>query len=163
MRGRGAGRPGLRSLASAALLGLLLTACQSAAPTAPPQPRQTTTSLEPAAARSALARHLIDEGFTVDRDVGGFRVQSTDGRFMQCDTLLLRPRGRDTKQTRLTRPDQTTTTAAIRIEVAGERTRLSWEPRFVGSYLNRFDNNRFERPCRSSGVFEHLLSTALPN
>lgn len=145
------------------LLGLLVAACQPAPPPGPPPPRQTTTSLDLEEARVALVARLVAEGFTVEPDVGGLRVRADDPRFMRCDVLMLRPRGRDTKQTQPTRPDQTTTTVIIRIEAAGPRTRLAWEPRFFGSYLNRLDNIRFDAPCRSTGVLEQLLATALPD
>jgi hypothetical protein len=151
-----------RAVALAALLGLLAAACQPAAPAGPPPPRQTTTGLELEAARTALADRLAAEGFTVEAAVGGLRVHSFDPRFMTCDVLTLRPRGSESEQTRLARPDRTTTTVAIRLEEAGARTALSWEPRFTGSYLNRFDNLRFEQPCRSTGVLERWLATALP-
>ena len=151
------------ALAGAVGLAVLVAACQPAAPTGPPPPRQTTTSLEIDAARTALTQALVAQGITVEPDVGGLRLTATDPRFMRCDTLQLRPRGRDTQQTQLARPDRTTTTAAVRIESAGARTQLSWAPRFSGSYLNRLDNIRFEQPCRSTGVLEQLLSTALPN
>lgn len=150
-------------IAGGGLLALLVGACQPAAPTSPPPPRQTTTSLDIEAASVALADRLIAEGFTVERDVGGLRVRSEDPRFMRCEVLTIRPLGGESKQTRLTRPDRTTSTAAVRIEAAGQRTRLTWEPRFLGSYLNRLDNIRFEAPCRSTGQLEHLLTTALPN
>jgi hypothetical protein len=155
-------RPYLRALVLGVGLGGLLAACQPV-PSGPPPARQTTTSLDLSSARDLLAERLAAEGFTVELDVGGLRVRSTDPRFMRCDTVWVRPLGRDSGQTRLVRPDQTVTTASIRIEAAGPRTRVSWQPRFTGSYLNRLDNIRFDNPCRSTGVLEQLLSTALPN
>ncbi len=163
MHERRRGYSGLRPLTAAVLLGLLASACQPAAPAGPPPPRQTTTSLDIEAASVALADRLIAEGFTVERDVGGLRVRSEDTRFMRCDVLKIRPRGGESEQTRLVRPDRTITTATVRIEQAGPRTRLGWEPRFVGSYLNRLDNIRFDSACRSTGVLEQLLATALPD
>lgn len=160
MRHRGCGG---RALAWSLVLAGLVVACQPAPPPGPPPPRQATTSLDPEAARTSLAERLTAEGFTVEADVGGLRLRSDDPRFMACDVLTIRPRGGESEQTRLARPERTTTTATIRIEAAGTRTRLSWEPRFSGSYLNRLDNIRFEQPCRSTGVLERLLETALPN
>ena len=157
------GRPTLPALAAAVLLGLLASACQPAAPTGPPPPRQTTTSLDIEAASTALAERLIAEGFTVERDVGGLRLRSEDPGLMRCDVLTIHPRGSESEQTQLARPDRTTSTAAVRIEQAGSRTRVSWEPRFLGSYLNRLDNIRFDSPCRSTGQLEQLLATALPD
>lgn len=145
------------------MLAGLVAACQPAPQAGPPPPLRTTTSLDLEAARSGLAGRLAAEGFTVEQDVGGLRASSTDPRFMRCDTLQLRPLGRDSGQTRFVRPDRTLTTAAIRIEAAGARTQLSWQPGFGGSYLNRLDNIRFDNPCRSTGVLEQLLSTALPD
>jgi hypothetical protein len=155
-------RPLLRALVLGVVLGGLVAACQPA-PSGPPPVRQTTTSLDLPSARDLLAERLAAEGFSVEREVGGLRVSSKDPRFMRCDALRVRPLVRDSGQTRLTRPDQTLTTATIRIEAAGPRTRVSWQPRFTGSYLNRLDNIRFDSPCRSTGVLEQLLSTALPN
>jgi hypothetical protein len=154
---------GTRALAASLVLAALVAACQPAPPPGPPPPRQTTTSLDLQAARTTLTERLVALGFTVEADVGGLRVRSADPRFMRCDALKLRPRGSESEQSRLTRADRTTTTAAIRIEAAGARTRLSWEPRFSGSYLNRLDNIRFDNPCRSTGELERLLATALPD
>ena len=142
----------------------LLAGCQPAppgAPAGPPPARQTTTSLDLETARAALAERLIAEGFTVDRDVGGLRVQSTDPRFMRCASLPVRSRDSDSSQRRMARADRTTTTATIRLEQAGARTRLSWQPGFTGSYLNRIENIRFAAACESTGAFEQLMSTAL--
>jgi len=155
-------------LAQALVLSLglagLLAACQptpSAAPAAPA--RQTTTSLDLETARATLAERLIAAGFAVDLDVGGLRVQATDPRFMRCATLPVRSRDRKSSQRQMARADRTVTTATIRLEEAGARTRVSWQPSFTGSYLNRLDNLRFDAPCRSTGAFEQLLSTALPD
>jgi hypothetical protein len=149
-------------------LGLagLVAACQpgpASAPAGPPPARQTTTSLDLEAARATLAERLIAAGFAVDQDVGGLRVRSTDPRFMRCASLPVRSRDSDSSQRQMARAERTTTTATIRLEQAGARTRVSWQPSFTGSYLNRIENIPFEAPCRSSGVFEQLMSTVLPN
>ena|GEM_PF-959463 len=156
----------LLTLASILGLGASLVACQpapSGLPSAPPPARQTTSSLDLEAARATLAERLIAEGFTVERAVGGLHVRTTDPRFMRCPVLQVRSRDRESSQRRLVRPDRTVTTAAIRIEEAGPRTRVSWQPTFTGSYLNRVDNIRFEQACADSGALAQLLSTALPD
>ncbi len=144
-------------------LGALLGACQPPpSPPGPAPPLRTTTSLDLPATHAALAERLAAEGFTVERSVGGVTVSSTDPRFTACDRLQLRERGSDDTRSELVRPDRTTATAVIRIEEAGARTRLSWQTRFTGSYLNRFDNLRVEAPCRGTGELERLLETLLP-
>ena len=115
MHERRRGYSGLRTVTASALLGLLASACLPAGQAGPPPPRQTTTSLDIEAASVVLADRLIAEGFTVERDVGGLRVRSEDPRFMACDVLTIRPRGGESEQTQLARPDRTTSTAAVRI------------------------------------------------
>ena len=159
-------RPKLRHWRKALLSGpvlLALTACQPpAAPPGPPPPVGTTTSLDLDSARMALAERLLALGFSVDRDVGGLSARTTDTRFSACPAIWVSELGRRDRR-RLVEADRTLATATIRIEEAGPRTRLGWQTRFSGSYLNRFDNNRFEAPCRSTGELERLLETALPN
>jgi hypothetical protein len=146
------------------LLALGLAACQPPAqPPGPPPPSRTTTSLGLEAARETLAERLQAQGFAVERRVGGLVARSTDKSLASCDVIRLRELGQDDTRSRLVRADALTATADIRIEEAGPRTRLSWQTRFVGSYLNRFDNVRVDAPCRSTGALERLLETALPN
>ena len=147
-----------------ALLGLLaVAACQPPAPPpGPPPPARTTTSLELDAARAAFAERLLVLGFSVDREVGGLVVSTTEPRFTACPAIWVSELGRRDRS-RLTRPDRTTATAVVRIEATGARTLLTWRTSFSGSYLNRFDNLRFEAPCRSTGELEQLLAGTLPN
>ena len=147
-----------------ALLGLLaVAACQPPAPPpGPPPPARTTTSLDLETARTTLTERLIAQGFSVDREVGGLVVSTTDPRFSACPAIRVSELGRR-ERNRLTRPDRTTATAVVRIEAAGARTLLTWQASFSGSYLNRFDNIRFEAPCRSTGELERLLAGTLPN
>jgi hypothetical protein len=161
MTGRAAA---LRPLLIACLLAFAVAACRPPAPPpGPPPPLATSTSLDLETAREQLAERLLASGFSVVQRVGGLSVSTTDPRFASCDVISVRERGSDATRSRLTRADAVTATADIRIEVAGPRTRLSWQTRFSGSYLNRFDNIRFEQPCRSTGELERLLATALPN
>ena len=158
--------PWLRTALSALALVGLVAACQpisSGRPAGPPPPRQTTTSLDLETARATLAERLGAAGFMVEPDVGGFRVSSADPRFMRCPVVPVRSIDRSSSKRQLARADRTTTTATIRIEEAGRRTRLSWKPTFTGGYLNRIENLRFERPCAGTGVFAQLMETALPN
>jgi len=148
------------------VLAALVAACQpvpAGLPSGPPPPRQTTTSLDLETARATLAERLRGEGFSVERDVGGLRVRATDPRFMRCPVVQVRSLDRDSSKRQSARADRTITTVTIRVEEAGRRTSLSWQPTFTGSYLNRIENLRFERACASTGVVEQLLSTALPN
>jgi hypothetical protein len=147
-----------------AVLGLLaVAACQPPAPPpGPPPPLRTTTSLDLETARTTLTERLMAQGFSVDREVGSLVVRSTDPRFSACPVISVSELGRRDRS-RLTRPDRTTATAVVRSEAAGARTLLTWQTSFSGSYLNRFDNLRFEEPCRSTGELERLLAGTLPN
>lgn len=151
------------ALLMACLLMFGVTACQPPAPPpGPPPPLRTTTSLDLEGARTALAERLLAQGFSVDREVGGLVVSTSDPRFAACPAVWVSELGRRERR-RLAEADRTTAAATIRIEAAGPRTRLSWQTSFSGSYLNRFDNIRFDGPCRSTGALERLLETALPN
>ena len=153
-----------RTLLTPCLLALGIAACQPPAPPpGPPPPLVTSTSLDLETARETLAERLLAMGFAVDRRLGGLTVSSADPRFTACAALRVRELGRDDTRSRLVSADRVTATADIRIEEAGPRTRLSWATRFSGSYLNRFDNIRFEASCRGTGELERLLSTVLPD
>ncbi len=148
-------------------LGLGLRGIAACQPPAPPPgplpPMRTTTSLDLETARLALTERLTQDGLEVEQRLGGLTVTGTDDRFTACAPIVISDVRGGNHRSRLTRPDRTTATAVVRIEAAGARTLLSWQASFSGSYLNRFDNLRFEAPCRSTGELERLLAGTLPN
>ncbi|MEZ5864457.1 MAG: hypothetical protein R3D25_10480 [Geminicoccaceae bacterium] len=144
-------------------LGLLLAACATTPRPGPPPPARVDSSLTPEAATAALTEALGRNGLNLDRAPGGLTATSADERFTLCDTLWVRERSANDSTTRgrFTSPDSTRVRADIRIEPGPRGSVVTWRTLASGSYLNRFDNIRFDARCATSGELEQLIEDAV--
>ncbi len=147
-----------RNLLPAAALLVLLAACQIGGP---PPPASTTTALAPEASTSRLVDALEAAGLDVEQRPDGLRVTTDDPRFVRCLPVNVRGGSGDGSRKVFTQVSERRGVLDVRIVGGGERTQVSWQPRFTGRYRNRVNNTFFERPCESTGELERLLATTL--
>jgi len=145
---------------------LTLTACSRSALEAPraesTADRQRISRLGPADARSALVAALRATGFAVEVTGGGVTATSSDPRYAHCDTIWVVDRSKESgSRGHFARADSTTANVRISLTPTAEGTAVDWRTRRHGSYLNRFNNWRFEASCRGTGAIDDVIEAAL--
>ena len=143
--------------------GLLLTATLTllaGCVEGPPPPESASTAAPEGSVESRVETALRRNGFTVEETASGLRATSSADRFVRCDAVLVG--GGDSSSSRqFTPPESVTSTAEVTFTPSGKGTQATWQTSYNGRYLDREDNEPFERSCEGTGALEDLLQSAV--
>lgn len=140
----------------AATLTVLLAGCQEG----PPPPESAASAGSEQSVESRVEAALRSNGLTVEETANGLRATSTSDRFARCDAVEVG--GGDSSSARqFTPPESVSATADITFSPSGSGTEATWQTSYSGNYLNRENNEPFERPCEGTGALEDLLQKAV--
>lgn len=140
----------------AATLAVLLAGCQEG----PPPPESAASAAPEQSVESRVETALRGNGLTVEETANGLRATSDSDRFARCDAVEVG--GGDSSSARqFTPPESVSATADITFTPSGSGTEATWQTSYSGNYLNRENNEPFERPCEGTGALEDLIQKAV--
>ncbi len=140
----------------AAILAVLLAGCQEG----PPPPESAASAAPEQSVESRVETALRGNGLTVEETANGLRATSISDRFARCDAVEVG--GGDSSSARqFTPPESVSATADITFTPSGSGTEATWQTSYSGNYLNRENNEPFERACEGTGALEELIQKAV--